>query len=78
MGDWALLLTAIAAIVGSLLTGSAAVITALRSAPRQRKKAARRALERFVDAAADGEITNDELADLAAAFNEDEAGGEDS
>lgn len=77
MGDWAVLLTAIAAIVGSMLTGTAAVITAMRSGPRERKKAAKRAVELFAEAAADGEITTDELAEIAAAVAEEEQAGGD-
>ncbi len=71
MGDWALLLTAIAAIVGSLLTGSAAVITALRASSGERKRAATGTLDRLAEAAADGEITP---AELAAIFSDDEEG----
>jgi hypothetical protein len=77
VGDWVALLGAIALVIGSAGTASAAVITALRSSPKERKQAAKRAVERFAEAAADGEITNDELAEIAATFNEDQAEGEE-
>jgi len=77
VGDWVALLPAIALVIGSAGSATAAVITALRSAPRERKQAAKRAVERFAEAASDGEITEDELAEIAKAFNEeDKAGGE--
>ncbi|MEO6089549.1 MAG: hypothetical protein ABIQ18_41225 [Umezawaea sp.] len=74
MGDWALLLTAVGGILGSLLTGSAAVITALRASPRERKQAARGALGRLAEAAKDGTITPEELADV---FRDDQEEGEE-
>lgn len=76
MGDLAGLITAVAALVGAIGTTTAVVITALRASPRERRRAARGALDRLKEAAADGEITPEELADVLRADRDDE-GGED-
>ena len=68
MNDLASLLTAI----GGLLTAAGAtfalVWNTVRSSNKERTSAAENALERFVAAAEDGEITSDELAELRQEF----------
>jgi hypothetical protein len=74
VGDLVALLGAIALVIGSAGTATAAVITALRASPKERRRAARGALDRLRDAAADGEITPAELADV---LREDDSQGGD-
>lgn len=73
MGDLALLLGAIAAVITAIGTTAVGLITALRASPRERKSAARGALHKLAEAAKDGVITPEELQ----AVLEDE-GGDDS
>lgn len=64
MGDIALVLGGVAAVITALGTAIAAVITALRASPRERQRAARGALDRLAAVAADGEITQEELQEV--------------
>lgn len=62
MGDWATLLTALAAVITGVGSSVAGVITALRrTSPRERERAAKEVLEELLDAAADGELSDAEI-----------------
>ena len=64
MSDLATLLGAIASLVTALGGASAGIILALRTSRKERPAAAEQAAELLLDAAADGEISPDELAQL--------------
>ena len=64
MSDLATLLGAIASLVTALGGASAGIILALRTSRKERPAAAEQAAELLLEAAADGEISPDELAQL--------------
>lgn len=65
MSDLATLLTAIAAIITGVGSSIAGVITAVRrTSPRERVAAAEEVVEELLAAAADGKLTEDEMAKL--------------
>ena len=64
MSDLATLLTAIGGLVTSLCGGAALLISAVRSSRRERPQAARSVAEQLAEAAADGELTDDEIRDI--------------
>ena len=62
MGDWATLLTALAAVITGVGSSVAGVITALRrTSPRERERAAKEVVDELLDAAADGVLTDEEI-----------------
>mgnify|MGYP001107133560 CR=1 FL=1 len=61
MSDLATLLTAIGGLVTSLCGGAALLISAVRSSRRERPQAARSVADQLIEAAADGELTPDEI-----------------
>lgn len=61
MGDIALLIGAIATLVGALGTTAIGIITALRSSPRERRRAATGVMRRLKESAKDGDLTDDEI-----------------
>lgn len=61
MGDLAQLLTAISLLVGALGTTTVGVLTALRSSPRERRRAATGVMRRLKESAKDGDLTDDEI-----------------
>jgi hypothetical protein len=64
VGDVATLLYGVAALIGAAGSAAAVVINALRSSRRERPVAARQALGRLAKAAADGHISDSELASV--------------
>lgn len=65
MDDLAQLLTAIAGLVTAIAGAVALVITTVRTSRRERPAAARQLLARLAEAAKDGDITPEELAEIA-------------
>lgn len=74
MGDIAALIGAITGLIAALGTAAAAIITARRASPAERKRAARGVLDRLAEAAQDGQITADEVAEILAAEDGEEQG----
>jgi hypothetical protein len=76
VGDVATLLYGVAALVGAIGSAVAVVINAVRSSRRERPVAARQALGRLARAAADGQISNKELASVLDKLRDEVDSGE--
>ncbi|SDN74047.1 hypothetical protein [Allokutzneria albata] len=73
MGDWAELITAVVGGVTFLFSVWQYVRTERRTAAKEREAAADGAARRLIEAAADGRITAEELAELAEKVRHDGA-----
>lgn len=72
MGELTDMLTAAAPFVAALGTAAAAVITALRSSPKERRRAARGVVRRLKESAKDGDLTDDEIREALTPDEDDE------
>lgn len=72
MNELAVLITSIGAAIGTAGGGIAMVITAVRSSRKERATAAHTMVRKLARALQDGELSSDELADLASGGDDDE------